>query len=271
MNPQAFRTAIVLSLLIGAGTVITSCKKDKKEESIDTIDYLDNSAMENAFAQMLSDVDEAVETSEGLKKTSSGCPTITVDSSQGWPRSLTIDFGTSCTAPNGVVRTGKIVAWFTGRYKAQGTVITIRPYNYSVNGNAVQGVKRVTNSGLNQAGNLTWNVQVDSGLVTFTDGTTRTWTSTRTREMLAGQSTWTPMDDEYSVTGGGSGITRSGKNYTVTITNPVEWGYTCRWPRQGTIQITVDDAAGTIDFGNGNCDNAATVTTPRGTRTIQMR
>lgn len=270
MKIRAVNTALALSLLLGAGSLFTSCKKDK-EETIDATDYTDNASMENAFAQMLSDVDEAVEESEGVKKTSAGCPTVTVDSSQGWPRSLTIDFGTSCTAPNGVVRTGKVVAWFTGRYKAQGTVITIRPYNYTVNGNAVQGVKRVTNSGLNQNGNLTWAVQVDSGLVTFTDGSTRTWTSTRTREMTAGQNTWTPFDDEYSITGGGAGITRGGKNYTASITNPIELGFTCRWARQGTIQITVDDAAGTIDFGNGTCDNDATITTPRGIRAIQMR
>ncbi|MEL6851533.1 MAG: hypothetical protein AAFP92_23630, partial [Bacteroidota bacterium] len=61
----------------------------------------------------------------------SGCPTITHDSVN---KVITVDFGTSCTGPNGVVRSGKVIVTYTKRLYIPGAVLNISLDNYTVNG-----------------------------------------------------------------------------------------------------------------------------------------
>lgn len=252
--------ALPISLLAFSLVLFTACRKDKEEVTID-LDYTsasDNARAEDAFTDMLSLVDKAAD-DNGLRELCD--PTVTFDTTST-PRTMTLDFGSeNCTAANGRLRRGRIIVSYTGRYRDQGTVITITPENYYVNNNRVQGTKTVTNLGPNADGDLQFSVSVN-GTLTAADGSwTSSHTAQRTRTWIAGDDTPALSDDVYSITGSGSGVNRNGVSYSVSITSALRVALSCPFITQGTVQVTPSGRpVRTIDYGNGSCDANFSVT-----------
>ena len=250
--------------MIAAFALLTlaACRKDK-DETVD-LDYTsasDNARAEDAFSDMLTEVDKAVD-ANGLRGTDDDCdPVVTFDTLSS-PRTITVDFGgVNCTANNGRQRRGRILVSYTGRYRDAGTVITITPDDYYVNDNHVQGTKTVTNLGLNSDGHLHYSVVVN-GSLTAADGS---WTSThqanRTRTWIEGEGTQNIFDDVYLITGGGSGVNRNGNAYTVSITSALRVQVGCPFITAGSVDVTPENKpTRTINYGNGSCDGILTVT-----------
>lgn len=160
---------------------------------------------------------------------------------------------------DGKNRRGKIIVTHTGHYKDPGTVITISFDGYYVNDNHVEGSRTVTNNGLNADNNISFSVVVN-GTITKADGTVITWTSTRTREWITGYETATKSDDQYRVTGTASGTRANGASFTAETVTPLIRKVECHQFVSGTVKIMVTGKrTRTIDFGNGDCDDTATV------------
>ena len=93
---------------------------------------------------------------------------------------------------------------------------------------------------------------------------TFTYTSTRTREWVVGENTsgilgW--FDDVYKVSINSSGTNFNGASFTSKTTKPLQISLVCPWIEAGTIEFTPSGKlTRTIDYGNGDCDNKATVT-----------
>jgi hypothetical protein len=253
--------------------VYFSCSKDGKSTGNKSDNEI-QSSVDNSFAQNTNDDVTSISTQSednGVGGTLhdstyshqlSPCATVTVDLSST-PKQLTIDFGSiNCLCYDGKYRRGKILVSFTGLYRDSGSTHTITFVNYYVDDYKVEGTQAVVNNGHNAAGNLTFGINVNSA-ITDTAGRTLTYTSTRTREWVAGESTtgldgW--HDDVYSITGSASGTTFNGTSYTADITSPLIVALSCKWVEAGKIEFTPQGKlTRTIDFGNGDCDNKATV------------
>lgn len=265
--------------------VIVGCRRNNSDtETMTTATQTstDNSQAENTYDDAGAQVDDAAMRSAYLDPQSTltpstSCPTVTINhpDTTTWPKVVTIDFGTTnCTGSAGNARRGQIIATFSGPYRATGTVITITFNNYYVNDNHVEGIKTVTNAGLNSLGQMYWTVNVANAKITRTDGTFVTWNSTRTRTWVAGQATIGNItDDAYQITGSATGSNENGNSFKATITSPLYLAWGCRWIEAGTIQITpTGKATRTIDYGTAsNCDNQATVTINGTVYTITLR
>ncbi len=257
--------------LSGLFFFFTSCVKDNEssdtgialdsytitQESNGIIDALNSAAYDNGVMKL----DE----STGILSTLlPECATVTIDTTSN-PKTMVIEFssdgnGCLCSDWDNKYRKGTISAAWTGKYRAEGTVIQIKTDNYYVSGNKYEILKTVTNNGQNTSGNLTYTVNIQKGNIYFSDNTTFTSTGIRTREWVSGSNTLTPYDDVYRITGSSSGVSRDGDNYTSTITSPLEIAIGCRWIRKGVLVVTPSGKpARTIDFGNGACDGKATV------------
>src|SRR5262249_32088485 len=122
-------------------------------------------------------------------------------------------------------------------------------------------LKTVTNEGHNSSGNLHYAINVITAIITLPTGQTIVWTSQRDREWIQGESTLLIFDDVYSITGSASGTDQNGNPFTVTITNPLIVKVTCPWITEGTLSITHGSLpTATLDYGDGTCDDQATVT-----------
>lgn len=254
-----------IALLFITCAIYTGCKKSDKNEDKDTTVVRDNSAAENAFAGIFKSIGEFSDSTSQLRAGS--CTTFSISpailDTTTWPKTLTINFGTSnCLCADGNYRRGIITATFTGKYRNPGTVITIGLNNYYHNNNLVQvGTHTITNNGINGNGHLSYSINVQNASVTTSNGIIK-WNSTRTREWIAGESTnLNPWDDVYSITGSANGTGVHGNTFNVIINSPLIVALNCQWIESGSLTLTPSNLAPRIvDFGNGSCDDQATVT-----------
>ena len=196
-----------------------------------------------------------------------GCATRTYDYTA---RTLTIDFGSvNCLCPDGRYRRGKILVQFTTDVlkRTAGAVVTRQ--NYFVNDNQHTATRIFTDLG---AGSFTVDVP-SASIIKANNGGTHSWTANWTFTRTAGYGTPSPTDDVYSVTGSAAGTNCKGVGYTTTILTPlVKRGDCFKYFVSGNLSITnAKSKSMLLDYGNGTCDNIATVTVNGHTRTITLR
>jgi hypothetical protein len=274
-TPMQKKQSIFLGLM--ACCLITSfiaCKKDSKSDS-DTQPAQDNSLAEGNYNDANTLVDASVSygtsftfrtaTNQNVARIEDilgNCGSVTIDTTSA-TRAVVINFGTSnCLCVDGRYRRGKINASWTGKYRDQGTMVTITYDNYFVNDNQIKGTHKTTNMGLNNASHLVYKIEVDGSIVKASNGGTITWKSTREREWVAGSGTpLNILDDTYSITGSASGTIASGDAYTISITQALVRKMSCNWFESGKIEVTpAGRLTRTLDYGSTGCDNKATVT-----------
>ncbi|MEP7263650.1 MAG: hypothetical protein ABI772_04090 [Bacteroidota bacterium] len=271
-------------LTILAATLIIAfagCKKDKEEVDNDTSSAAENAIADAAYSDVANIADEAATgslTSYRLgdnERVLTSCATISFDTTSV-PHLITIDFGTSnCLGHDGNYRRGKILVSYNGHYRDSASTHTITFDNYFVNDNNIAGTKTVTNNGRNTAGNLSFSISIN-GTITWDaqyGGGTSTHASSRTREWVAGENTPQWNDDVYLISGTSSGVTRTGKNYTMTTVTPLRKRIGFRHFTDGIVDFTPNgNATRTIDYGyiGGAEDNLARVTINGTTFTITL-
>ncbi len=255
---KAYFSFLTLAIVFG---MTTSCRKDRKESLGNTI-TIDNSTAENLYSDLFKVADNISSTEAGIRENEIGCiDSIQVDTTSS-PRTVLIDFGTDdCVASDGRIRKGQVLLTYTGRYRDEGTVITITPLNYTVNGYQLSGSKTITNLGLNNNGDVAFSIVVDGNVTAPGNVWNIEWNSNRIRTWVEGSNTLTIWDDVYEITGTASGITRNDLPYSVLITVPLRAEIGCRWLVSGVMILSPEGYdARTIDFGNGVCNNGFTVT-----------
>jgi hypothetical protein len=186
----------------------------------------------------------------------------------------TISFGSdSCIGFDGKVRLGKIILTSQGDYFGGEAKVNITFEDYFVDGNQVLGTSEII-SYINADGNRQADI-VDNGSIVMGDGSgTITLSSTKTRILTAGTSTFGKRDDVVELTGTATGTLLTGVTFTSTTETPLVRNYT--WECMGVFvsgitKITVSDGTEiTVDYGDGTCDNTATVTTNGETQTITL-
>lgn len=276
MKELIFRNFIALAIF---GLLFTSCQKDISNDA-DQIFENSSAIIDHEMDQASTFSDEAYNTgdikgdfiSDDLE-VRHNCATVTLDTLSS-PKKITIDFGTTnCLGRDGRNRRGKIITTFEGKYRAVNSTHTITFEDYYVNDNHVEGSRSVVNTGLNQDGDLTFSI-VDAGKITLTDGRIFTHSSSRTRTWVEGSNTYIIWDDVYEITGSGSVTNSEGNGFSAEILEPLRVAVSCGNITKGVLKITPvnpDYKERTLNYGDGNCDNLATVTVDSKTRTIILK
>ncbi|HBG69601.1 MAG: hypothetical protein A2W93_13810 [Bacteroidetes bacterium GWF2_43_63] len=261
----------LLALALCSVSFLSSCNKDEDDDQ-DKNNYqsaIDNATAENMFSDVFKQATDgmiAAQDSAGGSKncmeSMASCATLTITPFDltTFPKTVTVDFGTTnCLGTDGRYRRGIVTMTTTGWYRDSATVITVTPQNYYVNDNLVQGTKTITNMGHNLAGNLVYALFVD-GTVSNTTGTIE-WTSTRQHEWIEGEATvLNPWDDVYMITGTASGVNIQDEEFDVVINTALRVQVGCRWITAGSLTLTSGTFTMLVNYGDGACDAAATVT-----------
>lgn len=277
-----FKSMLVIAT---SGLILTGCRKEKNEDN-DTSGSSDNAYAEATFNDVNNIADEAgISGSLSNYKTgqdlggilASSCATITLQNANtGNQDTLTIDFGpNNCQCADQRYRRGKVIVYYSGMYKDSASTHTITFSNYFVDDNQISGTKTVTNKGHITNGNLTFDVVVNGQIDLANNAGTITWSSNRTRVWTSGESTIFWNDDVYSISGSATGTDRNGKSFSATITTPLvrNMALGCRRHFVSGVFDFVPQGkpTRTVDFGNGACDNVATVTINGKTYTVYMK
>lgn len=200
------------------------------------------------------------------------CFTITVSPQQPgvFPKTVTLNFGDGCLGRDGKLRKGKMITVYTGSMRVSGSKATTTFERYKVDSMGVEGTHIVTNNSLSN--NKIFTTTVLNGKLSWDSGRWVKWSSTRTVTQLEGNGTPNfPGDDLFTITGGGRGENSRGSSWAHEITDPLIKKFSCRWISKGIVRIRINDIAGVLNFGDGQCDNKATITVNGNTRTITLR
>ncbi|MFK7001693.1 hypothetical protein [Flavobacterium oreochromis] len=273
------RTRNFIIALFSTFTLLTGCNKDTNENVYTpevTQDDMSASVKTDAAVEDLSSVvlEQLGELNLSARTTSvekqtPACALVSISPqgpyTAGQILTKTVDFGTTgCTMPNGNILKGKIIIKFTYQPKATSHTLTYTFENFSHNDIKVEGTRSITiTKGISTA-NLNEHLifKIDLNLtVTLENGKILKITGAKTREIIEGQGTPDLSDNVYQITGSWETVFPSGTVRSANITSPLIVKVNCPFIVKGIISYTkLDKTAATLDFGNGECDNKASLT-----------
>jgi hypothetical protein len=276
----------ILSSFALLSITFISCKKDKEtnsEEIETTFELSGNQAVADNLSQDAVDVvEEAAGRNNLLGQTATGtvttnnwlapCAVITVTGN--FPtKNIKIDFGTGCLGPNGVFRKGIVNVLLTDSLRNIGSTATVTFDNYYVNGYKKEGTITWTNTTTPGSNTRSWNRTVANGKITAPNGSYWLHTANITFVQIAGVST--PLnitDDVYEITGTRTVTNAAGKTRTSTTQTALQKKTSCNNIDKGILRVQGPNHTALIDFGDGTCDNLATISIDgRPARTIILR
>lgn len=197
------------------------------------------------------------------------CPDLTITTTNGgFPKTMTVDYGTGIELTNGHILKGKIIVVLSAAPFVSGSTRTITFDNFCADSVCISGtgVKTRTNDKQRKFS------ETSTLTVTKANGTIVNRTEEHQRTWIAGSETeFNPADDVIEVTGKVVVSDSKGNEYSKTITTPLVKTGQCKFITKGVIEYK--SSAGkfaTIDFGNGDCDNKATRTTQKGSSIITL-
>ncbi len=91
-----------------------------------------------------------------------------------------------------------------------------------------------------------------------------------TQEWISGFETTDRSDNIYYLSGSGSIVINDESKYAKIITTPLLYDAGCEFIKSGIIELTRNGNVTTIDYGDGTCDDMATVTTDGTTEEISL-
>jgi hypothetical protein len=267
---QRFKQISIIALLITI--TLFSCRKER-EGLADT---------DTALAQKYSTIEQSNNDLDGLAneivyknsttlKTEensdilSSCASIDFNYKTNDSVNAIVYFGSNnCLCNDQKYRKGKVKIIYGKLSKT----ISLSTENYFVNNNKVE-VSRNLKYIL-----PTYFVIDASSSITFADSNqTITENSTRTINWNEGSSTLSDKtDDVFTLAGSGSGTNHNGENYTVKITTPIKRTGDCSFIKSGEIEIKPSNkVARVINFGDGECDDIATISIGKYSKIIALK
>ena len=188
-------------------------------------------------------------------------PVVTIDTAAtGYPITITIDYGTGIETNHGKVISGTVKVVINGDKNTDGSTREITFTNCAVDTIAIDGTSIEKFIG----DNTTTRKITNNSDVTFkiTDGATLVRKGTETSEWLAGVVTSQDRSDDKVVINGSITVDNTTANisYSRTITNGLIKLGDCRYIVSGTVEYQqAGSVIGTLDYGDGTCDNVATL------------
>jgi len=250
--------------------VVSACKKDNTSAFEDNTPFSAKSVEKNAvlavttfesinnFAQVgfISNSLKSGDISFGI------CPTIKVNYTTP-PYSITLDWGTECTGSDGVKRTGKIDISLNGIMNVANNVATMKIENYVVDGKKVSGTTKITSAGPNPGnGWPRYNIFTE-GKIEFADKSVISYKYEGVTLQAEGSTTPMVLADDIWRTEihSANGVNQDGTTWTAKTTKVMIKKGDCKWYNSGTYEIIPSKGDKiTIDFGDGACNNKATLT-----------
>ena len=186
------------------------------------------------------------------------CTTITVTIT-GNGGSIILDFGDSCQLNNGAIVSGIINIDFGPVLNGTRT-INYAYENYTYNGNGVEGGGEIFRQIANSNGNPQSTVN-ETITVSF-DNTSiaATRIGLRIVEWTEGFASGTWVDNVYEITGNWDTTFTNGFQRAGEVTQALVRKLSCLYLVSGKLVVEQQNFVGEVDWGDGTCDNLATLT-----------
>ena len=212
---------------------------------------------------IFNDVERVVEDGFLHEGEGKNCPTYIIENINSTDKdTMIINFGngTPGCINYGNIKSGKIIVFYTGKYRDSLSEITTTFDNYHVDNNLIQGERIVTNQGKNSRGNMWFTVEVNDAHINTSNGTIN-WESIQEREWTSGNATFFNLfDDSYSITGSASGNGVNSNSFTMVITDTLKIDLGCLYQSSCVVKSgeAIISPSGyserIINYGDSICD-----------------
>lgn len=263
-------TGLSSFILISGLFIIISCaRKDSSPAQIE--DLVQQSEKDAVFESVMNKADDQINKEitklENLnytitpgKSDVATCDakvTIETPSAAKFPKTITLDYGTGCTDPEGNFRAGKIVVHITGPYWEKNTVRQSKLVDYRYNDLKISGERKEMNKGKNDKGYYLFEVK-NTEMIGNTNGELIVERKLdRSRTYNRGTNLSSNVDDEVWVTGS-SLVNKKGKETIQEITTPLYRKVSCEHFQSGVISTYIKkEKVSDLNYGNGECDDKA--------------
>jgi hypothetical protein len=196
------------------------------------------------------------------------CATVTV-SSDTFPKEIVIDYGSACADKHGHTKQGKIIITMSDSSNVAGSVKTIVYDNFYIDSMKVEYTATLKNLGKNDQGN--WVIESKSTQTITKNGDVSTQNREDITEWVSGYETADKSDDVYYKTGSGSITVNDSLSFNRKITKPLLYDSSCGYIISGTEELYRNGNTVVIDYGDGECDDKATITANGTTEEISLK
>lgn len=255
-------------LMLFSLTAIYSCEKESATAGLSDIESFE--AMEDeSFADELSFGSEEIghlpmafhlfkdKCSRDWKSRLPACARVEV-SGQAYPKNIRIHFSDSCESPRGRKLAGFILIEISDDLKKPGAKRVMTLKDFSINGRSISGKRILVNKGTNKEGNFVFESK-NRIKVEGRNGT-HIREDDRIVEWLEGFGNDNCEDNVWRIKGRSTASDETGNHRDMLITIPLLKDFNCRHFTKGEIQRKKGDKVSLINFGDGLCDNTATLT-----------
>ena len=200
------------------------------------------------------------------------CLNVTIvtsgNSNSPFPITITLDFGGGCACGDGHTRKGKIIVQYSDRLLHPNAKANLQFEDFSIDSIQIDNSTSFTIANTGTQTSLQLTIDIDAKL-TKSNGNYTEWHSHKVITRTEGGATDTPLDDVMQIEGNASGTVKRNDlavAWKAQITDPFIKKFTCRWISKGTIKVGRENLSansqwiGVLDYGDGNCDNLATLT-----------
>ncbi|MGF7138084.1 hypothetical protein [Roseimarinus sediminis] len=199
-------------------------------------------------------------------------PDVSIDTAAtGYPIVITIDYGDSTTLHNGRIISGVVSIELSAPRSTNGATRLVTYTACVIDSVAIDGTTRQVFNGDNE-NSRTMSSESDITFV-LPDGTIMHRSGIQLRNWLEGINT--PMehaDDLIEITGSVQMQVEGGSTWLKVIKEPLLRTGECRYYVQGLVSFSENDTVlATLNFGDGSCDNIATLTSNGETIEIELQ
>ncbi len=268
----------ILFLPAAALLLLAACDKsdndgaDNGTQSAARIDY-EIDAIADDISNIAEEQFDAAQAAAGRMDFASlpDCAQVTMTATDNsWTR--TIDFGDGCEMPNGNVLSGTIEISGSVDFSAQQAIISYSFIDFHHNDRLVEGnrtvVRTIQSTSAQPEPHPVANIALDM-TVTYPNGNVYEREGNRIREFIQGYATPNIIADNiFSITGTWSTVFPNGMERVTTVTAPLTKRMDCPRIVSGVLSISQNGNTGTLDYGDGGCDNTAVLTFNGQTTTI---
>jgi len=195
------------------------------------------------------------------------CATVTV-SGETFPREITIEYSGTCSDHRHHVKKGKVIITLSDTLTVAGAIQTVTYEDFYIDSMKIELTAIIQNLGKNSEGH--WVIDKSYEQTITKNDITCIRENSETQEWISGFETATRTDNIYYLTGNGSVSINDTATYTRVITTPLLFDAECMFISEGVVELTKNGSTAVIDYGDGTCDNKATVTIDGETEEISL-
>ncbi len=184
------------------------------------------------------------------------CVTITIVLVQNM-KTVTIDFGDGCELRNGNVVSGKIILEYE-KDPGVSKMISFEFDGFTFNDKAVAGGGSILREKANENGNPQ-STRTGDVTVTWPDGSTANKNGTKIREWIEGVGTGAWGDNVFLITGNWMFTKKNGTVLSAKIVEPLRRELACKFLVSGLVELAKNENNAILNYGDGDCDDLATV------------